>query len=128
MEPSKKCPECAEMVQADAKVCRYCGHRFDSALHAPSALGWPRVAGLIVYVILAMPPLVSVSSQPSEATKWLSAAIIAALVLAIVGTINWAVAARRRGRSWPHATLSLGPLAISFFVVILGAMGQTSSA
>ncbi|MBX3543578.1 zinc ribbon domain-containing protein [Chelatococcus sp.] len=26
---SKKCPECAEIVRRDAKVCRFCGHRFD---------------------------------------------------------------------------------------------------
>lgn len=30
MEATKACPECAEQVQADAKVCRYCSHRFMS--------------------------------------------------------------------------------------------------
>ena len=26
----KKCPMCAELVQPDAKVCKHCGHKFES--------------------------------------------------------------------------------------------------
>jgi uncharacterized protein UPF0547 len=27
--PVKRCPDCAEMIQAAAKVCRFCGYRFE---------------------------------------------------------------------------------------------------
>jgi len=31
MEPQKQCPDCAEMVRAEARVCSFCGYRFDGA-------------------------------------------------------------------------------------------------
>lgn len=36
--PMKKCPDCAEVVLADARVCRYCGFRFDADT---AAWSWP---------------------------------------------------------------------------------------
>jgi Uncharacterised protein family UPF0547 len=34
-EKVKTCPDCAETVNARAKVCRFCGYRFDRAARPP---------------------------------------------------------------------------------------------
>jgi hypothetical protein len=41
MRDQKPCPDCAELVLAQARVCRYCGYRFAS-LPATRALDWIR--------------------------------------------------------------------------------------
>lgn len=29
-QQTKRCPDCAEQVKAEARICRFCGHRFES--------------------------------------------------------------------------------------------------
>jgi hypothetical protein len=36
IDGGKRCPSCAEIVQGEAKVCRYCGHNFEQV--APAEL------------------------------------------------------------------------------------------
>ena len=38
MDALKKCPDCAEMVRAEARVCRFCGYRFDGRSASAGAL------------------------------------------------------------------------------------------
>jgi DNA-directed RNA polymerase subunit RPC12/RpoP len=35
--PTMNCPECAERILAAARVCRYCGHRLESAMIDPAS-------------------------------------------------------------------------------------------
>ena len=36
-EPTQRCPDCAETVKAAAKVCRFCGYRFESEDGGPGS-------------------------------------------------------------------------------------------
>jgi len=121
------CPECNEMVQSQATYCPNCEHRFDSAVPDLSSPSWLQIAGLIVYLVLAT-PLMALGDLPATAPEWVAAVMVPAIVSAIVGTINWAAVARKRGRSWEHATVSAGPLAVCLLLALMSAFGQVVSA
>jgi hypothetical protein len=53
MDQLKKCPDCAEMVRAEARVCRFCGYRFDR----PRAGGGSALADLLRRPQAAVVPL-----------------------------------------------------------------------
>src|SRR5579871_2127931 len=42
MDEYKRCPDCAEMVRAQARKCRFCGYRFEGRQPTPTLLDWLR--------------------------------------------------------------------------------------
>ncbi len=71
----KTCPDCAESVQGQAHVCRYCGYRFDSVdgttpAVTPSSSGqrsrWPTLAALAAGVAVVLVGAVVLLSGQQE--------------------------------------------------------------
>jgi hypothetical protein len=59
----KKCPQCAETVKAEAKICRFCGHTFETAQPPETrkpetiegkAAGWGKGCLIVLGVLVAL--------------------------------------------------------------------------
>jgi hypothetical protein len=50
----RKCPQCAEMVQAEAHICRFCRHELEAIPALPRGLNLDPVKVSILVAIVAM--------------------------------------------------------------------------
>lgn len=65
MARTKKCPDCAELVLSDARVCKHCGFRFDTA------------------------PEPQPQGQPKKSSFARNAALFAMLIAAVIVQYKW---------------------------------------
>ena len=105
---TKACPDCAEEIKAAARVCRFCGYRFDTPAptdEAPANLGaespgsdherepamsrprdWRRIGAYVVSIalwLLSAPPL-AVQLYEDRSTEDIVASWIAAPITSLV--------------------------------------------
>jgi Uncharacterised protein family UPF0547 len=90
---TKICPDCAETVNAEAKVCRFCGYRFDQARERPRRVrtktpasccgcscGSSGLIALLAFVVISL---------------WSGLAMVAALPVGLIAAVIGAQLAHR---------------------------------